>query len=286
MRLDAALLSVLASIAVLPRRLSLDTPGVAATVPMLRGVWGSALLQRDGAVYETTFAGTGTRERRVPLYIMRPAAPDRHDWPAVEWIVIGDAIAGDTVLRDAWAMAAAMGLGPKRVPFAIRACLPLGPDHRPDQRLSQGWTLDRARWPLPGDPAATPCRIVFPVPLRILRRGALITDPTLRDVAAAACRRLHAFLPEAQRPALAALRSPILAAAAATPARSWRGRRLDLVRYSGRQKRPVELYGVAGSIDLPRGPGDLWPLLAAATWVHVGKGTIVGLGQVAIEPMD
>lgn len=286
MRLDAELHSLLASIAVLPRRLSLDTPGVVATVPMLRGVWGAALLRRDRTLYETAFVGTGPRERRVPLYVMRPAAPDRHDWPALEWILIADAIAGDAVFREAWAEAAAMGLGPKRIPFAMRACLPLGPDGRPDTRLAQGWTLDRARWPLPGDPATTPCRLVFPAPLRILRRGALVAEPTLRDLAAAACRRIQAFLPEDRKPMLPALRARAIAAAARTPARSWRGRRLDLVRYSGRQKRPVELHGVGGSIDLPQGPGELWPILAAAMWIHLGKATIVGLGQVAVEPID
>ena len=30
---------------------------------------------------------------------------------------------------------------------------------------------------------------------------------------------------------------------------------------------------------LPDGPGPLWPLIAAATWIHLGKGTVFGMGQ-------
>src|SRR6266542_3087965 len=40
-----------------------------------------------------------------------------------------------------------------------------------------------------------------------------------------------------------------------SPASPWQGRRLDLVRYSGRQEAAVEMRGVAGHLDLPAGPG-------------------------------
>jgi len=56
------------------------------------------------------------------------------------------------------------------------------------------------------------------------------------------------------------------------------------VRYSGSQKAEVELRGVAGSLALPVGPGPLSPLLAAAAWIHIGKGTVMGLGQLNITP--
>jgi hypothetical protein len=68
----------------------------------------------------------------------------------------------------------------------------------------------------------------------------------------------------------------------AVPFEPWQGRRLDLVRYSGSQKAEVELRGVAGSLALPAGPGPLSPLLAAAAWIHIGKGTVMGLGQLKI----
>jgi len=46
----------------------------------------------------------------------------------------------------------------------------------------------------------------------------------------------------------------------------------------------VEVRGVAGSISLPRGAGPLLPLLAALQWIHLGKSTVVGLGQLSIRP--
>ena len=61
--------------------------------------------------------------------------------------------------------------------------------------------------------------------------------------------------------------------------------RLDLHRYSGRQRAELELRGVAGYLDLPYGPGEVWPQLAAAQWLHLGKGTVMGLGQLIVQPL-
>ena len=56
------------------------------------------------------------------------------------------------------------------------------------------------------------------------------------------------------------------------------------MRYSGSQKAEVELRGVAGSLALPARPSPISPLLAAAAWIHIGKGTVMGLGQLKIAP--
>jgi hypothetical protein len=79
------------------------------------------------------------------------------------------------------------------------------------------------------------------------------------------------------------MKPALLERARTLPAESWRGRRLDLVRYSGRQKAELEMRGVSGYLDLPEGPGPLWPLLAAAQWLHLGKGAVVGMGQLVVE---
>jgi hypothetical protein len=68
------------------------------------------------------------------------------------------------------------------------------------------------------------------------------------------------------------------------PADAWQGRRLDLLRWSARQQAEIDLYGVTGVLDLPEGPGVLWPLLAAACWLHLGKGTTLGLGELQVLP--
>lgn len=284
--LGRRLRAALGAVAVLPRRLSLDTPGVLATVPMLRGVWGAALRRLDPAAYDAVFEGAGPAHDRQPAYVLRPAPPDPADAPAVEWILFGPAIAHDETLLRAWDVASGMGLGRERHGFRVKARRTLGPDGRvAASPLDGGWTLDRAAWPLGGAPASRPCRLLFPAPLRLTRRGELIAAPTLADLAVAASRRLGAYLGEDERAALRGFRASLLEVAKAQPARPWQGRRLDLVRYSGRQKREVELRGVAGHIDLPQGPGALWPLLAAAQWLHLGKGTVHGLGQLMVAPL-
>jgi hypothetical protein len=144
------------------------------------------------------------------------------------------------------------------------------------------WPLSAAAWPL-DDPAETPCRLVFPAPLRLRRHGKLIDEPTLPDVIAAATRRIAAYLPAEHQTAWKELGRAALESARHRMAGPWRGQRLDLHRYSARQESELDLHGVTGSFDLPQGPGELWPLLAAAQWLHLGKSTVMGLGQLCIE---
>jgi hypothetical protein len=89
------------------------------------------------------------------------------------------------------------------------------------------------------------------------------------------------LLPPAGQAAWQAIRRPLLELARPRPS-SWSGARLDLHRYSSRQEAEVELRGVSGVLELPEGVGALAPLLAAASWLHVGKGTVFGLGQFHI----
>jgi hypothetical protein len=288
----AQVAKLLECLSLLPRRLLLETPGVQATVPMLRGVWGAALHDLDGEVYRTVFAPQAEGgEEAASLYVLRPAPPDPDFAPAIEWLSLGTAIASDGILRRAWDIASGMGLGPQRQRFHIRRVVRLNPDGTPGrdetwgteaEGPARGWPLSDAARPLP-DPASAPCRLVFPVPLRLRRHGRLIEAPTLPDLIVAATRRIAAYLPAECRAAWKERSREALQLARATPAGAWRGERLDLQRYSARQDAELDLHGVAGSLDLPRGPGELWPLLAAAQWLHLGKGTVMGLGQLRVE---
>lgn len=67
-----------------------------------------------------------------------------------------------------------------------------------------------------------------------------------------------------------------------TPAGRWAGSRHDLSRWSGSQRKRQELWGVAGQLALPAGPGALAPLLIAAAWLHLGKGYVHGMGRPLI----
>jgi hypothetical protein len=193
-------------------------------------------------------------------------------------VLFGAAADEDAALRRAWEIAAGRGLGRERRPFRVRRFLDLGPDGLPSGR-SGPWPLAEASWP--GDPTA-PCRVVFPAPLRLLRQGRLIEQPTPADLVVAAHRRAAPLVPAADWRAWQALRDPLLELARRLPS-AWSGSRLDLQRYSGRQEAEIELRGVSGCLELPNGVGALAPLLAAAGWLHLGKGTVFGLGQMAVE---
>lgn len=269
-------------IEILPRRILLETPTVAASAPMLRGVWGAALRELDREVYSRVFEGRSARASPAdaPQYIMRPAPPDPQFCPAMEWILIGEGVRHDQMLRRAWDTASGMGLGPQRVRFHLRRWLGLDATGRAGE-ASRAWALGRAAWPGP-HPETTPCHLVFEAPLRLRRKGRLIEQPTLADIVVAATRRVTAFLPPNDQGPWRALAERLHDLARRTPQDAWQGGRLDLTRYSGRQQRELDLHGVSGRLLLPEGPGPLWPLLAAAGWIHVGKGTVMGLGQMRV----
>lgn len=279
--------SILSHIPILPRRLWLDTPGVAATVPMLRGTWGAALHDLDRDAYADVFGGDDeSGGDSTPGYLMRPAPPDPRCAPAIDFFLFGRALEHDEACRHAWQEAARRGLGPRRHPFEIRGTFALGPNGTPlklrpipnSQPLI--WPLSQAVWPLD---ANAPCRLVFNAPLRLRRRGRLIGQPTLADVVVAACRRMEAYLPEPLRDDWKCYSADALEAARGRPQAAWQGARLDLHRWSARQRHELDLHGVTGSLALLEGPSELAPLLAAAQWLHLGKATVMGLGQFEVE---
>lgn len=359
MDFTARTLKALEAVSVLPRRLLLETPGMQATVPMLRGVWGAALHDLEPQVYASVFAPNDEPPRRqtipsgsagphraaaalavpalrsrvrnnaprdgqaprqgdqrpaaesgggtsAPAYVIRPAPPDPVFAPAVDWILIGDAVQYDFPLCRAWDIASGMGLGPERRRFHIRRWLALQPDGRAVEHAVP-WALNEARWlavarPDQQSPSVAagssptsqfdeispdqPCRLHFTSPLRLMRQGRLIETPTLPDLIVAACRRVAAYLPPAAAEEWKGITEDATDAARSTPASSWEGERLDLHRYSARQRAELDLRGVSGWLELPRGPGPLWPILASAQWLHLGKGTVMGLGQLLVERLD
>jgi hypothetical protein len=116
MRLAAELQSVLQSIEVLPRRMQLETPGVTATTPLLRGVWGAALHDLDRTAYQAVFS---PNSGRVPLYILRPAEPDPDFAPALDWTLIGHALRYEQSLARAWTSLRGWGWGRSGTDFTF-----------------------------------------------------------------------------------------------------------------------------------------------------------------------
>lgn len=58
-----------------------------------------------------------------------------------------------------------------------------------------------------------------------------------------------------------------------------------LARYSSRQKRKIPLGGLLGSFQIHGDLTPLWPWLWAGQYLHVGKGTAMGLGRYRIESL-
>jgi hypothetical protein len=274
-RLDSAL----SGLVVRAWRLHLETPGVQATVPMLRGVWGASLKELSEPLYYALFVGG---QRGTPRYVMRPAPQEVLPSPAMEFLLFGP---HDRRIDDiVWAAldhAGRNGLGAQRYPFTLRHVHPLAWDETPlsPTRSQPGFSLCPLPWPA-GEPRRA-CRLKFPAPVRMIYRGRLVEQPTLADVVIAALRRVQS-LTTTSADAVWADRQSWLELARQIACEPWQGERLDLVRYSGSQKRELELRGVSGSLILPEGPGPLAPLLAASTWLHLGKGTVMGLGQLRV----
>ncbi len=260
-------------------RMHLDTPDVHAHTPMLRGVWGKALYETDLALYRTLFEGG---PGGIPRYLIRPAPAHARPAPAVEFILFGPVDeATEDVCWIAWEKALRGGLGADREPARCVEVRPLAWDGTAlEPGLRQpGFALAPLAWP--GD-IHSACRLVFPAPVRLLREGKLIATPSLADLTLATLRRVQAFLGETATDVWQS-RHDWLERARQVATSPFQGGPLDLVRYSGRQQGEIELRGVAGELILPAGPGVLADVLLAARWLHVGKGTVMGMGEVRIE---
>lgn len=274
------LIEILKAITILPRRIRIETPGMQAGIPLLRSVWGAALHDFAPQAYIEVFEGEGAPHERTPQFILRPAPADPSFAPAFEFILIGLGIEHDVALLRAWDIASGMGLGPDRRRFFIREVVPLSRKGGV-ARSGKPWALGAACLPT-GMRPKTPCTLFSRSPLRLIRNRLLTESPTVEDLVVGMCRRLLSFLPQNLKEQLVAIRPQLQELASTLPADLWGGARLDFHRYSAAQQSAVDLRGVTGEIRLPAGLGELWPLFVAAQWIHLGKGTVFGLGQIEL----
>lgn len=255
---------------------------VTFSISTLRGVWGRALHLVDREIYNIVFEGKAGKKRQ-PLYIIRPDLQFRSEnrrWIGIEWITWGEAV-GEPYwnLQRAWDVAGGMGLGDKRTPFVVRGTQSLCGDANEPFSLGDV-AIDELRH---YDDMDKLCRLNFPHSLRLVRKDRLIAEPSLADVIESVFFRLSPFLSEntsaRPRDLWPPMAEAVVALAETLPNR-WQGEEIVMERYSGRQKQEVRQHAVVGSLDLPHGPGPLWPLLTAASLLHIGKGTVMGLGRL------
>ena len=203
---------------------------------------------------------------------------------AFEWLLFGNsALPSEPMLRRAWDIASGMGLEHDRVPFVIRDFCPLY--SKVQISLSQSRWINNGRFP---------CSLWFPVPLRIQRRKKTILAPNFADLVEAVFFRLTPLVtiatggecPQDLKSVWPHFAADAIAIANQTPQLPWNGERIVHQRYSARQQSEVTQDGVIGHLILPNGPGALWPLMAAASVLHIGKGATFGFGRLVPTPID
>jgi len=276
-------LGILEHLVVLPRRLSLafaaETTSQDSELQRLRGVWGAALHGLDRSAYNSVFHPP---ESIPPKYILRSDRQSAPHAPSFEFILIGSGVSFDEQALRAWDVASGMGLGKARAPFRVQSRAIIDFAGRPSQRKG-AWPVTKACWPLAGVPETTPCRLRFQTPVALNQNGKLIEQPTLKEIVAKGCRRVESFLEADRLAQWQQLKGDLIRAAEASAGVPRFDRPLGVARYSGSQRQDFPIGCVPGGLDLPQGPGATWPLLAALQWLHVGKGTNIGLGQVVVE---
>lgn len=276
--------------------------GASSTIPTLRGAWGAALHDARPDWYrrlfraesETGSVESSSRAEAGPRYVLRLATEQDQDATSVEFLAFGELDEdGRRAIGESWRLAGERGLGSRRAPFRLSRIEALtregGPKEGADEDrdwTAAGFALAPLPWPIAGGDVASGCRIEFPVPVRMLEQGVLIESPGLPDFTIAMIRRARTLAGD--HDAVESLwrgRHDWLKAAREVRCGRWTGSRLDLLRYSGSQRREIRMRGAQGGLDLPDGPGVLAPLLAAAQWTHLGKGTVMGLGRPWIRPL-
>jgi hypothetical protein len=180
------------------------------------------------------------------------------------------------VLR-ALEQAAAEGLTSRRVPFR---CLAIR-DADTGESLDTTSALPPPRTHAPPPPPVA-VRLRFVSPLRLRLQGDLLTGRTLRPahLAAAALRRLRLLGVAVSTELAAAAR----AEAAELPFSASRLGWLETTRFSSRQGTRMQLGGIVGeaTVDLRRAL-HLWPLLWAASLLHLGKAAAMGFGRIELD---
>ena len=216
----------------------------------------------------------GYRDAPTPLVpVMRPLGGVR---------AVGDPLRLELTL---------FGQGRDAVPFLVRAAQRMaafGLGRGRGKLVLDDWQLlddvdgPGGPWQPPEPWSAVRLRLETPLRLRVANRVLGPGDFTPRPFVTALLRRLSLLAchhgggnPELDYTALA------------EQAREMEVLERDLIwfrwaRYSSRQQRHIDMDGLLGWIELRPTP-DLWPLLWAGQWLHVGKGASMGMGKYRLE---
>ncbi len=287
----------------------------------LRGAWAAALRRTGCALrcaepascllrarcpyavcFETPVPPGATRLRSVehlphPLVVQPPPAERApRTWRPGDRLVFSCRIFGRArehfpfllVAADAFAK---HGLGADKAPFRLAGVKARGEGSE--------WTVvwpgpQGAAIPIPPSqhlepppPAPSAVAVHFRTPTRLVERGRVVAEFSLRTLVRSAMSRLSAMLAFHCDSELEVDFADILRRVHEDTELVDRDvRRVPLKRWSNRQQRRIGLEGVVGTV-VWRGPGlaAAWPYLWAGRITHVGKGAIFGLGSYELEAL-
>jgi len=182
-------------------------------------------------------------------------------------------------------VAGSRGIGRGRGRFAVEALRQEQPGSAGSQVIytASGGRLvqsDAGIPPVPSPPMEADIELV--TPLRLKRQGRLVGPAELdaRQLLTALARRFESLSKYYGRPCEPSNPGWVAEAAANTDLVSKQLRWTDWTRYSSRQHASMEMGGLMGRVTLGgSGLGSVWPLLFLGQWLHLGKGTSLGLGQ-------
>ncbi len=275
-------------------RLAFTGAGPETSASLLRSAYGAALAVQSPEAFSLVFRGDDPSVRRPGFSLRREEGGDSSSVYWARWILIGEAaLRQESLLCSAWGAAGAAGLGRARLPFHLDLAYTtrLGPDGAPlPAEAPLGWTLDGARWPLHPLAPDAPCRLVFSQGLHLSAKTAseqrrrFVTAPDWPRLTRSAWNRFRPWLsPVSRRQGDEQLPTWLSAASAQPSVGAWR--LVKATRWSSTQGREIPFDAVQGCLELPEGPGRLWPLLSALYWLGVGHHTTEGLGGFSIEAL-
>lgn len=193
-------------------------------------------------------------------------------------VLFGTAVDRGDALVDALAALGRRGLGPARGRYRVDRVAAASAD--PASIAARVASL--------ADATEGALTVRFTTPLRVKVEGRYVREPAFVDVVRAALRRASSVIAFHCGGELDADFRGLIDAARAVSTRDATLARCALTRVSGRQARRIDMDGVVGHARYdaghPAAIAPFLPLLAAAEWLHVGKGAVMGLGQIVVEP--
>ncbi|MFN3920721.1 MAG: CRISPR system precrRNA processing endoribonuclease RAMP protein Cas6 [Methylohalobius sp.] len=226
-------------------------------------------------------------------FLIHPEATNAHRYEAgevfsVDLTLIGRAVGQLPYVIYALSRAGTYGIGRGRGRFALEQVS----QHIPGEGFRLIYSAGGNVSALPAQAPIAPkvpdgiCTLVLTTPLRIQHQERLMreADFSFRGLMAALFRRLSLLSYfHGNGPIIADFRSLLAQAEAVRPVSAelaW----YDWERYSNRQKTYVRMGGLVGQVSFEgRQLAPFWPWLWAGQAVHVGKGTVMGLGGYRIE---